>query len=253
MRPTAFFALHARFAAALAGFAATAASAQETRSHTGGRFHLDIGGEPALVGSAEGGGGQQRIEIESWSWGAAQAEAGAAVLGRGAPIAPVIPLPEVVAPRDVASGQASGKRKGWDGTVKGGNVVESNATAKFGAISGVKRNDSLAEPAAKIAPPKAVSHDLRTNVVARTAPPPLDGSITVDGRFPGCTVGAKYATAVLRLADVGYVMTDVQITSCPAAVSAARSSMAGEYPGQHLSLNYKKVIVRGWDPEKKEE
>jgi hypothetical protein len=258
MRPTAHSALHfllapalaATLAPALASAVATTASAQdESRSYTGGRFSLEIGGKSGLIGSAEGGAPQHSIAIESWSWGAA------AAVGRGAPIEPAYPVPKVIAPRDVASGQASGRRKGWDGTVKGGsNAVDDAAarkgwdgsvkgnsvsSAKFGAIAGAHRDDSLGKPGARIAQP--------------ASPPPVDGSITVDGSFPGCMVGSRYANAVLRGPGVRYVMTDVQIINCPTAAGAARSSLAGEYMRGSLSLSYKKVTVRGWNPEKKED
>lgn len=187
-----------------------------------GDYFLKLGPVKAVLseveagkGSATGKGHQEQIEIQSHSFGAT--------------------------------------RKGWGGTVNGGNVAETNGSAKFGAISGVKRNDSLAEPAARIAPPAAVSHDLRTNVVARIVARPAQGSITVDGDFPGCTVGTQYADAVLQVPGARYELIDVQITSCPSPASAMRSSMAGEYPRTSLSLNYKKIMLRGWDPEKKEE
>jgi hypothetical protein len=175
---------------------------------------LTLGGGHAFHGRAAGPGApQQSIAIESWSWGAG-----------------------IVAPRDLASGQASGRRKCWDGTVKGGaSVAETSNAAKFGAISGIKRNDRMTEPA------------------ARTIPPPVNGSVTVAGDFPGCTVGAHYAGAVLEAPGARYELSDIQIASCPIPAGAARSSLAGEYAGQTLSLNYKKVTVRGWDSAKEEE
>ena len=130
MRLTTSFALCAIFAAYFAFSPGRAAAQREVRSYTGGRFSLDISGNRGLIGSVEGDAApQQRIKIEGWSWGTEQAESGigpdiapgaaaaiasgpgGAVLGRGAPIDPVIPVPKVVAPRDVASGQASGKRQ----------------------------------------------------------------------------------------------------------------------------------------------
>src|SRR5687767_13570965 len=53
--------------------APTAAASEEVRTYTGGRFYLDIGGQRGVIGSAEGDRHQQRIEIVSWSWGAAGA------------------------------------------------------------------------------------------------------------------------------------------------------------------------------------
>ena len=242
MRPTVRFALHVSSAVALAAgltalaaplasasaSAATASAQRETRTYAAGRFMLSIGDDHAFLDSSDGGAAAQHsIPIESWSWGAA-------LLGHGAAIDPAFPVPKVLAPRDVASGQASGKRKGWDGSVKGGSIVESSGTAKFGAISGVRRDEAIAKPAARIAQP--------------ASPPPVDGSITVDGDFPGCAVGTKYANAVLQLGGVRYVMTDVQVTRCP----AAGATLGGPRTEDSLSLNYRKVTVRAWNPETKE-
>ena len=243
MRLTNPFAICALAAAAMVGPALAPAFAASSD------YFLKLGPIKGEVSAARKGGHQAEIEILSYSFGAT--------------------------------------RKGWDGSVKGGS-----SAAKFGAISGVRRDDTIANPAGKVsiqdisapsmtsgpakstpltsgrigdtsaaadvgpgepaattAAPKAVSHDLRTNVA-----PPAEGSVTVEGNFPGCTVGAQHADAVLQVPGARYVLTDVQITSCPAPDPAARSrsSMAGEYLRGSLSLNYKKVTVRGWNPETKE-
>ena len=217
-------------------------------------------------GSATKKGHQEQIEILSYSFGASRKGWDGTVKG----------------------GSVAAERKGWDGSVKGNTTAKFGAIAgahrndglaagkvsvqdisapsmtsgppKSSPLTSGRVGDTSAaadvgadEQGAKIAQPKAVSHDLRTNVVARTAAPPATGSVTVDGNFPGCTVGTQYADAVLQLAGVRYDLTDVQITSCPAPVPATRSSMAGEYLRESLSLNYKKVTVRGWNPETKEE
>ena len=102
--------------------ASTAAAGDETRSYTGGRFFMDIGGQRGLIGSVEGDGPrQQRIEIESWSWGAADAaqhRAGGSnqismddTAGKeklGDPDRPVI---AGSVPTPPASGEATGKRQ----------------------------------------------------------------------------------------------------------------------------------------------
>ena len=64
------------------------------------------------------------------------------------------------------------------------------------------------------------------------------GSVTLSGRFPACHVGASYANAAVGQGDERYDMRDVTVAACS--------------PGS-MSLNFKKVTVRGWDPEKKEE
>ncbi len=232
MRRTTSFAICAFAAAAMVGPALAPALGASSD------YFLKLGpikGE----GSAARQGHQEQIEILSYSFGATRKGWDGTIKGGSS----------------AADGAAT--RKGWDGTVKGGSIVTDN-TAKFGAISGVKRNDSIADPAAKIAPPTAVSHDLRTNVVARSAmppappaAPPAEGSVTVDGNFPGCTVGAQHADAVLQVPGARYVMQDVQIAMC-SGPRAARSSMAGEYLRGSITLNYKKVTVRGWNPETKE-
>jgi hypothetical protein len=167
-------------------------------------------------GSAARQGHQEQIEILSYSFGATRKGWDGTVKGGSS------------AADDAAA------RKGWDGTVKGGNVAENSAAAKFGAIAGAHRDDSIAKPAARI------------------AAPPARGSVTVAGSFPGCIVGTRYVDAVLQVPGARYVMQDVQIAMC-SAPRAARSSMAGEYLRGGISLNYKKVTVRGWDPAKKEE
>lgn len=63
------------------------------------------------------------------------------------------------------------------------------------------------------------------------------GSVTLNGRFPACRVGAAYPTATIGQGDERYEMQDVTVAAC---------SPDG------MSLNFKKVTVRGWDPEKKE-
>ena len=64
------------------------------------------------------------------------------------------------------------------------------------------------------------------------------GSATLSGRFPACRVGAAYPTATVGQGDERYEMQDVTIAACSP---------------DSMSLTFKKVTVRGWDPEKKEE
>lgn len=64
------------------------------------------------------------------------------------------------------------------------------------------------------------------------------GSVTLKGRFPACRVGATYPAVALSHDDDRYEMQDVTVADCSP---------------DSIALNFKKVTVRGWDPEKKEE
>ena len=83
---------------------------------------------------------------------------------------------------------------------------------KYGAVGGMHRDDSLAKP--------------------------LDrGSVRVKVKFPwlACRVGAAFPDAELQNASGRYELKDAIVTGCAA---------------DSVSLNYAKVTVRGWDPEK---
>ena len=86
--------------------------------------------------------------------------------------------------------------------------------AKFGAVPGAHRDDTLSAP--------------------------LDrGSVRVKVKFPwlNCKVGAAFPVALLQNDAGRYELKDAIISGCA----------LGE-----VSLDYRKVMVRGWDPEKKE-
>ena len=74
-----------------------------------------------------------------------------------------------------------------------------------------------------------------------TVSKPLDrGAVRVKVKFPwlDCRVGAAFPDAVLQNDAGRYELKDAIITGCAA---------------DGVSLNYAKVMVRGWDPAKKEE
>jgi hypothetical protein len=64
------------------------------------------------------------------------------------------------------------------------------------------------------------------------------GSLTVQGNVPGCTVGKRYAGMQFAGGGQTYQLQDVEVTSCT---------------GGQTTFAYRKVTVRGWDPEKKEQ
>jgi hypothetical protein len=102
------------------------------------------------------------------------------------------------------------------------------STAKYGAVAGAHRDDTV-DPAEKR------QHGWVT------VTKPLDrGAVRVKVKFPwlDCKVGAAFPDAVLQNDAGRYELKDAIITGCaPDAVS----------------LNYAKVRVRGWNPEKKED
>jgi len=67
--------------------------------------------------------------------------------------------------------------------------------------------------------------------------PPQRGSLTVKASLPGCTVGARYGGAQFAGVSMRYELKDVVISNCA--------------PGS-VTLDYGKVTVKGWNPEKKE-
>jgi hypothetical protein len=127
------------------------------------------------------------IEVQSWSWGATDT----AVPGNGSP---------------------ERSRR-----VEGGT----SNTAKFGAVAGAHRDDSLA----RAAEPALAA--------------PLDrGSVRVKVKFPwlDCRVGAAFPDAVLHNDAGRYEFKDALISGCAP---------------DSVTLDYAKVQVRGWDPAKK--
>jgi hypothetical protein len=120
----------------------------------------------------------------------------------------------------------------WDGTIKG-----SSSAAKFGAVGGMHRDDGVASPrdTASGMPTGKRQHGWVT--VSK----PLDrGAVRVKVNFPwlDCRIGSAFPDAVLQNDAGRYELKDVVITACAA---------------NGVSLDYAKVTVRGWDPERKQE
>lgn len=249
-------------------------------------YYLKIEGHKGEGGAAAGSGGQ--IEILSFHWGPRQSASadgsdaglklqpgGGGGAGGGAM-------------GDASIGHSQGGTTGPPLAARGmgaGKVAISDSISS--TSSQVKREQGGADvglpggTAKGTAAPPAVSHDLRTNVVARTSAPPaggggiaigLDGptgqaagqhihmhqvgtmpapppkgSLRVRAKFPGCTVGARYPAAELSGAGTRYTLTDIIITGCAAAPAAGAAP-----PMDEVSLDYARVQVRGWNPETKE-
>lgn len=144
---------------------------------------------------AQRGRGDKWIEIQGWDWGRAAADDHEQEMTVGAGAAPPPP----------------------------GNV------AKFGAVSGVRRNDGIAAPAEKR------QHDWRPSPMALER-----GAVRIKVKFPwvDCRTGARFPGAVLESPNGIHELSDVTVTGCTA---------------DSIALHYAKVKVRAWDPVKKQE
>ena len=136
-------------------------------------------------------------------------------------------------------------KKGWDGTIKGNpkvaaGDVDADGSAKVAAAS-------------EVTAPRDAGSGMPTGKRQHgwvTVSKPLDhGAVMVKTNLTGCTVGAAYADAVLQTPDARYEFKDAIITSC----TMSGSTGGDDRPTESVSLSYGKVIVRGWNPEKKEE
>lgn len=116
--------------------------------------------------------------------------------------------------------------------------------------------------------PMTITKELdKSTPILMQARPLAAGSLTVRGRLPGCAPGTAYEDAVLRAGGYTYELKEVIITSCAVSGSGGGGGSGGALPMESISLNYakirfaaapqdpaaRKVEVRGWDPEKKEE
>lgn len=116
----------------------------------------------------------------------------------------------------------------------GGGGAAGGARVVAGDVDG----DGRADVAAPGAPASGMPAGKRQHGWTTVSKPLDRGSVTVKGKLPGCTVDAAYPDAVLQTAAARYELKEVIISGC------AMDS---------VSLNYARVKVRAWDPEKKEE
>lgn len=133
---------------------------------------------------------------------------------------------------DAASGQTTGKRQHKPIRVR---AHDNAAAAPAGGAAQFN--------------PKEIS--VTKQVAWQGVPRPLDrGAVRVKVKFPwaGCRVGARYPALTLGGSAERYELTDAVVTHCGSASSGGES-----LPMEEVGFNYRKVKVRGWDPEKKEE
>ena len=138
-------------------------------------------GQPPVLHLPSATGAPSRIEVQSWSWGVSQT-------GSGRP-----PQAAVVSPRDVATGQASGKRQLPAGTGSG-------AAAASYAATGLAIGQPL---------------ELEFSLPEGTTPPSFDA----------CATGVRYPRLELELAD-GTVQVEDAVITCPSAKPAGGKQKA---------------------------
>lgn len=196
------------------------------------------------------------IEIQSFSWGAAQGAAGDQVDpltdglllvrnsaapgsgptggaggggGSGGMVAGKVSVRDLSVMRGPRQTTSVDGAKVAAGDVNGDGRPDAAAAGKYGAVSGLHRNENLA--------------GARSVGLAK----PLDtGSITIPMKLAGCAVGKHYASAVLTTPGGRYELQDLVVASCGGGPGAS-------LPMEQVTLNYTKVHVRAWDPKKKEE
>jgi hypothetical protein len=171
---------------------------------------LLLGAAPAMAASdyllqldsAKGDAAPQTIDVQSFSWGVSNSGHAVAASGAGAGKVNVqdISLTSVQSPRDVATGQASGKR------------------VAAGAVA-----DGQVSPVA--ASPK-VGDDAAFTVLIRESP--TKSSL---GKTGACAVGTHFPHAVVVAGGQRYELTDVVETACATASGQTKK----EYTG-HVTL-----------------
>jgi hypothetical protein len=214
MRPIANFTFHAILAAALAALAASSAAADPARLVSGEVF-VKL---PGAAGSGDG-----HIEITSYSFGASR----------------------VSKVEGFTVKQGTARHRSDASAGKGANEMRMEDSAGVekmqpggGSASGagvnrvfVKSWSTSGDASSTQATGKRMHKPLRMRMIYN------EGSVTLSGRFPGCRVGASYPAVAVGHGDELYEIQDATVADCS--------------PGG-MNLNFKKVTVRGWNPETKE-
>lgn len=227
-------------------FAATTASLATAPAAAVDRLKLLATVNMGVAGAERG--KEKWIEIQGWDWGRTAKVEGFAI----------------------NQGPARDDHEEEMTIVAGQAASPPGGAEKFGAVSGMHRDSSVSavgasekmtvdggrtETASGQATGKRQHMPIRSRTyVNQTAAPaekrqhgwnsvskPLDrGAIRVKVKFPwvDCRVGTRFPAALLENATGTHELTDVTVASC------TQDSFA---------LNYAKVKVRGWNPEKKEE
>ena len=164
------------------------------------------------------------IEIQSFSWGASQpSHAGGGGGGMGAGKVSMQDMSVMRGPRQTTA---------MDGTQVTTGDVDGDGAADAAAAHTVKSPRDAASGQAS---------GKRTHDPVKFEKPLEKGSIMLKMTFPGCAVGTRYPSAEMTTPTGRYLLTDVQVTSCPTAAAPG----GAEQPSESISLNYTKIVVRG--------
>ncbi len=140
----------------------------------------------------------QTIEVESFSWGASSAVPAAAGKGSGAGKASMqdLSVTSAAAPREAASGLATGKRA-------------------------APATEAAAGPDSVAVGPK-VGDVAEFTVMVRESP-----TKSSMGKSGGCVMGTHFTHAVLRVQGKTYELSDVVLTSCTVSDGATKKEFKG--------------------------
>ena len=207
-------------------------------------YLLELGG---VQGESQDDKHKNQIEILSYSWGATQSSSGYGG-GHGTGKVNVHDISMSKMPSSNVQ-QGNGKadaltdgllivrgvnaeptaEAGKDMTLKGSKIGE-NSTATTGGVRvavGDVDGDGRAEASGQ-------ATGKRMHKPLRLSAPLATGSVTMRGKFPGCTVGAHYPTIRLGNAAKRYTLQDAVITSCATVPGGAA-------PMEEVSFNYAKI------------
>jgi hypothetical protein len=207
----------ALYAAALALPLAAAATAPPIVDNAGHAFLTGT-----LLGSGAAGRGDH-LEVQSWHWGAGATPASG---GRNTLASDDTPGAEPAPIEDMP--------KNLEAKEKMGDYSRSSGHSMLGASEKVTVGAGRSETGQ--ATGQRVHKPLR--IRAYYDQPLARGSLTLTGAFPRCAEGTHFPTASFISGGKLYALEDIAISECA--------------PGA-VTLDYRKVTVRGWDPEKKEE
>jgi hypothetical protein len=169
-----------------------------------------------ILGGRATGKGEQ-LQVQSWHWGPRQSTA-RTVSG------------EVFYKPPAASSTADDMPKDLQAQDRMGDRASAGGHSMLGASDRTVIHD----------PPPPRDGGLGSESELTTAGPSRSGTLVVRANLSNCTVGARYAGAQFAsggMSGLRYELSDVVITNCA--------------PGE-VTLQYRKVTVKGWDPETKE-
>jgi hypothetical protein len=241
MRPTASFTLHAILAACLAALAASSAAAGSAGDgDSQGFFQMRLG-----TSAADNRG--QHLEVQSYHWGPRQTTSADGSRTRAGNQVILDDTPGGAAAKERQAGMKEltaepGKSEAGGGLDSGMKQLE--AKEKMGDS---RTGHSMLGASEKITVDSARTESNAEGKYRTLRPRPLDaplpanGSLVVQASGGTCRVGARYPSITLSGRGKSYLLQDVEVVDCGVGATGAQ-----------FTLVYRKVTVKGWNPEKKE-